>query len=71
VPRLIADLAPEPLALAQAAGNLNLPGSAAQDYHIDGDFAERTLIANICLVPTDERNGATALVPASDRAAMP
>ena len=71
MPRLIADLAPEPLALAQAAGNLNLPGSAAQDYHIDGDFAERTLIANICLVPTDERNGATALVPASDRAAMP
>ena len=65
VPHLIEQLCGEPMALAQAAGNLNLPGSCHQDFHIDGDFSARTLIANVCLVPTDDHNGATALVPAS------
>lgn len=59
-----------PLALAQAVGNLNLPGSSAQDFHIDGAFDRRIIITNICLVPTDAQNGATQLVPQSDQIPM-
>lgn len=60
----------EPLTLGQAVGNLNLPGSAAQDFHIDGAFGRRIVIANICLVASDSRNGATQVVPQSDQRAM-
>lgn len=65
VPQLVGSLCAEPMALAEASGNLNLPGSVHQDFHIDGRFAERLVIANVCLVATDDRNGATELVPAS------
>ena len=65
VPKLINGLCGEPMALAQAAGNLNLPGSNHQNYHIDGIFTARTMIANVCLVATDNSNGATELVAAS------
>jgi hypothetical protein len=58
------------LALVQAVGNLNLPGSSAQDFHIDGSFDHHSIIANICLVPSDKRNGATQLVPQSNRLPM-
>lgn len=70
VPQLIEQICGEPMALAQAAGNLNLPGSFHQDFHIDGSFSQRTLIANVCLVPTGDHNGATALVPASHAAPL-
>ncbi len=67
IPSLLARLAGEPLVLAQAAGNLNLPGSVHQNYHIDGEFARRSMIVNLCLTATDDSNGATELVPASHR----
>ena len=70
IPELLAALAGEPLVLAQAVGNLNMPGSVHQDFHIDGAFERCSLIANVCLVPTDATNGATELVPGSNRAAM-
>lgn len=70
VPRLIERICEEPMALGQVAGNLNLPGSSYQDFHIDGNFTERTMIANVCLVETIVGNGATALVPASHASAM-
>lgn len=70
IPALVASLAGEPVFLAQGVGNLNLPGSHAQDYHMDGNFQRRLFIANVCLVPTDIANGATALVPGSNHAAM-
>ena len=66
IPALIAELAGEPVHLAQAHGNLNLSGSVPQDYHMDGEYERAILIANICLVPTDNTNGATALVPRSN-----
>ncbi len=66
LPALVAQLAGGPVMLAQAGGNLNLPGSILQDYHIDGAFDARLTILNVCLVPTDASNGATQLVPASD-----
>jgi Phytanoyl-CoA dioxygenase (PhyH) len=65
IAELLTRLAGEPLVLAQAAGNLNLPGSIHQNYHIDGAFARRSMIVNVCLTVTDEANGATELVPAS------
>ena len=65
IPELLARLAGEPLVLAQAAGNLNLPGRVHQNYHIDGEFARRSMIVNLCLTATDDSNGATELVPAS------
>ena len=65
VPQLIDEVAGTPMALAQAAGNLNLPGSNHQNFHIDGPFAECTVIANVCLVATDNSNGATELVAES------
>ena len=70
LPQLLEGLAGEPLILGQAVGNLNLPGSCMQDFHMDGAFDQRVFIANICLVPTNELNGATELVPRSDAAPM-
>lgn len=49
LPARLEHLFGEPLSLGQAVGNLNLPGSSAQDFHIDGAFARRILISNICL----------------------
>ena len=50
---LVAQLAGGPVALRQAVGNLNLPGSCMQDFHMDGLFADRMFIANVCLTATD------------------
>ena len=70
IPALLEQLAGEPLALAQAAGNLNLPGSSHQNYHIDGAFERRSMIVNLCLTATGALNGATALVPGSHRSKL-
>ena len=67
IPALVSELAGGPVALRQAVGNLNLPGSCMQDFHMDGLFANRLIITNICLTPTAAANGATELIPASDR----
>ena len=67
IEELVATLAGEGPQLMQAVGNLNLPGSCAQDFHMDGGFERPILIANVCLVPTGTDNGATELVPGSHR----
>ncbi len=67
---LAAGLAGEPVTLVQAVGNLNLPGSSFQDFHIDGNFDQRIIIVNICLVDTDISNGATEIVPQSHQYEM-
>lgn len=64
---LVAELAGGRAVLRQAVGNLNLPGSCTQNFHMDGLFAERLIIANVCLTPTTAANGATELIPQSDR----
>jgi ectoine hydroxylase-related dioxygenase (phytanoyl-CoA dioxygenase family) len=43
--------------------NFNLPGSVVQHYHMDGTFLESYLIANVCVVDTDLRNGAIDVIP--------
>jgi hypothetical protein len=43
--------------------NINLPGSSAQNFHIDGYAADAFIIANVAGVDTDLVNGATELSP--------
>jgi len=47
--------------------NLNLPGSVAQHYHMDGVFAEDFFIANVAVVDTDLVNGAIDVLPGTHR----
>lgn len=43
--------------------NLNLPGSVAQHWHVDGAFLERFLIVNVAVVDTVIENGAIDIIP--------
>jgi hypothetical protein len=43
--------------------NFNLPGSFEQHWHMDGIYLENFLIVNVCVVDTDLKNGAIALIP--------
>jgi hypothetical protein len=45
--------------------NLNLPGSSAQNHHVDGYAASSFLIVNVAAVDTDLTNGAMEIVPGS------
>jgi hypothetical protein len=47
--------------------NLNLPKSVAQNYHIDGYFADAFLIVNVAVVDTDEANGAIEIAPGTHK----
>jgi len=47
--------------------NLNLPGSGAQHYHMDGVFVEDFMIANVAVVDTDLVNGAIDVLPGTHR----
>ena len=47
--------------------NLNLPGSHAQNDHIDGYAATPFMIINIAVVPTDLSNGAMEVMPGTHR----
>lgn len=47
--------------------NLNLPGSGAQHYHMDGVFTEDFMIANVAVVDTDLVNGAIDVLPGTHR----
>ena len=51
-------LASEPLRLPNVGCNLNLPGSSAQNEHIDGYFASPFLVVNVAAIDTDAGNGA-------------
>lgn len=47
--------------------NLNLPGSSAQNEHVDGYAEKPFLVLNVAAVDTDLHNGAMEIVPRSHR----
>jgi hypothetical protein len=47
--------------------NLNLPKSVAQHYHVDRNFTDNFMIANVAVVDTDLTNGATDMVPGTQK----
>jgi Phytanoyl-CoA dioxygenase (PhyH) len=59
---LVQSLSLVPLRAPNIGCNLNLPGSAQQNEHVDGYAASPFLIANVAAVDTDLLNGATELL---------
>ena len=55
-------LSARPLKQPNVGCNLNLPGSRAQNEHIDGYAAEPFLIVNVAAVDTDVSNGAMQIL---------
>jgi hypothetical protein len=51
--------------------NLNLPGSVAQNWHIDGEFKRDFLVVNVAVVDTNLVNGAIDILPKSHHVAQP
>jgi len=47
--------------------NLNLPNSVVQHYHVDSNFLQEFMIANVAVVDTEIANGAIELVPGTHR----
>ncbi|MEI9953219.1 MAG: phytanoyl-CoA dioxygenase family protein [Pseudomonadota bacterium] len=60
---LLKTLAPKAFGPLRVGCNMNLPGSVAQHYHMDGIFLEDFMIANVAVVDTDLVNGAIDVVP--------
>lgn len=46
--------------------NLNLPGSSAQHYHMDGVYTEDYIICNVAVVDTNLVNGAIDVLPSTN-----
>lgn len=59
---LVASLADGALRAPYIGCNLNLPGSHAQNLHVDGYASAPFLIVNVAAVDTDEHNGAMEIV---------
>ena len=59
---IVAALSPEKLRKPNIGCNLNLPGSHAQNEHIDGYRAKPFLIVNVAVVDTDLTNGAMEII---------
>jgi hypothetical protein len=64
-------LAPEFARAPRVGCNYNLPGSVAQNWHIDGSFDRHFVIANVAVIDTDLVNGAIDLLPGSHRQSRP
>lgn len=64
---LIRELFGAALTLSSVGCNCNCPGSYFQNFHMDSNWANRFIIVNIALVDTDLVNGATEMVPGSER----
>jgi Phytanoyl-CoA dioxygenase (PhyH) len=60
-------LAPTAFGNLRVGCNMNLPGSTAQHYHMDGIFTEDFMIVNVAVVDTDLVNGAIDLVPGTQK----
>lgn len=65
IAELAVELAGQPLTARGISGNLNLPGSRVQDFHMDGIRAERFMIVNVMLVDCGPENGSVELVEGS------
>jgi hypothetical protein len=70
IKKLMEDLVGEPVMLVSAGCNINLPGSRAQNFHIDGEFDQPLLVVNATLVDTDAHNGATEIVPGTHKSEL-
>jgi hypothetical protein len=65
---LIKTLFPKVVRLPNVGCNLNLPGSAAQHFHMDSNyFTEDFLICNVAVVDTDLENGAIEVIPGTHK----
>jgi hypothetical protein len=64
---LVRELSPQAVRMPNIGGNFNLPGSKAQNNHIDGYAATSFMIVNVAVVDTTLENGAIELTPGSHR----
>jgi hypothetical protein len=64
---LVQALSSEKLGTPNVGCNLNLPGSSAQNEHVDGYAARPFLVLNVAAVDTDLSNGAMEIVPRTHR----
>jgi hypothetical protein len=64
---LIRSIIGAPPGRLHVGGNLNLPKSVAQHYHVDSAFLEEFMIVNVAVVDTDVVNGAIDVVPGTHR----
>jgi ectoine hydroxylase-related dioxygenase (phytanoyl-CoA dioxygenase family) len=60
-------LFPKATRLPNVGCNFNLPNSVAQHYHMDRNFLDHFMIANVAVVDTDLTNGAIDLVPGTHK----
>jgi len=64
---LVRELSPQSFGPMRVGCNMNLPGSTAQHYHMDGIYLEDFTIANVAVVDTDLVNGAIDVAPGTQR----
>jgi hypothetical protein len=64
---LLRTLDPQGADRLRANCNINLPGSKAQHYHIDGYYSEAFYLCTIAVVDTDLVNGALDVLPGTNQ----
>lgn len=64
---LIKKLHPAVTRMPNVGCNFNLPGSHTQHYHTDRPFTRDFMIANVSVVDTTLENGATELIPGTQK----
>ena len=62
---LLGDVYGAKLAWSSSGGNLNLPGSHAQHYHMDSNYSDEFVPVMVAMTPTTEENGAIELIAES------
>jgi ectoine hydroxylase-related dioxygenase (phytanoyl-CoA dioxygenase family) len=62
---LVRQLSPQSARMPNVGCNLNLPGSSAQNYHVDGYASRAFMIVNVASVDTTLINGALEISPGS------
>jgi len=67
----VARVSPAFAAAPRVGCNYNLPGSVAQNWHIDGSFQQHFIIVNVSVIDTDLVNGAIDLLPGSHQQSLP
>ncbi|HLF79209.1 MAG TPA: phytanoyl-CoA dioxygenase family protein [Dehalococcoidia bacterium] len=68
---LVKAITPQAVRLPNVGGNLNIPGSVAQHYHTDRPFTREFLIINTAVVDNDLINGATDVLPGTNKKFYP
>jgi Phytanoyl-CoA dioxygenase (PhyH) len=64
---VLAKLDPECVDRLRVNCNVNLPGSVAQHYHIDGYYSQAFYLCTIAVIDTDLRNGALDVLPSTNQ----